>query len=64
MRYTEERIQEATGLSDMRKIQLVEHYMREMYFYPWLLNSVSREAFDKGALVSVEELEKINWDFI
>ena len=64
MRYPEARIAEITGITDKRKIELIEHYMREMYFYPWLLNSVSREAFDKGALVSVEELEKINWDFV
>lgn len=63
MRYPEERIAEVTGIFDMKKIQLIEHYMREMYFYPYLLNSVSSEAFDEGALVSVKELEKINWNF-
>lgn len=64
MRYPESRIAEVTGITDMRKIALIEHYMREMHFYPWLLNSVSGEAFDNGALVSVKELEKINWDFV
>ena len=64
MRYPEARISEVTGITDSKRLAMVEHYMREMYFYPWLLNSVSREAFDKGALVSVEELEKINWNFI
>ena len=64
MRYPERRISELTGITDLKRLAMVEHYMREMYFYPWLLNSVSREEFDKGALVSVEELEKMNWDFV
>ena len=64
MRYPERRISELTGITDLKRLAMVEHYMREMYFYPWLLNSVSREEFDTGALVSVEELEKMNWDFV
>ena len=64
MRYPEARIQEVTGLVDMRKIALVEHYMREVHFYPWLLNSIDAEAFNSGALVSVKELEKLDWNFV
>ena len=64
MRYPEARIQEVTGLTDMCKIALVEHYMREVHFYPWLLNSVDAEAFDNGALVSVEALQRLDWNFV
>lgn len=64
MRYPEERICEVTGIKDMEKIALIEHYMREMYFYPYMLNSVSAEAFNEGARVSVKELEALGWNFV
>jgi hypothetical protein len=64
MRWPEQRIQEITGITDEKKLSLIEHYMREMYFYPYKLNSVSWEAFEQGVKVSAKELEAIQWDFI
>lgn len=63
MRYPEARISEVTGITDLKRLAMVEHYMREMYFYPFLLNSVSSDAFDEGARVSVKELEALDWNF-
>ena len=64
MRYPEQRIYEVTGLTDMSKISMVENYMRDMYFYPRMLNSVTAKEFNEGARVSVKELEVLNWKFI
>ena len=64
MRYPEARISEVTGITDKRKIELIEHYMSAFYFYPYCLNSVTAAQFDEGALVSVKELEKLGWNFV
>ena len=64
MRYPEQRIHEITGVSDPKKLAMVEHYMREMYFYPRMLNSVTAKEFNEGARVSVKELDALSWNFV
>jgi hypothetical protein len=43
---------------------MVEHYMREMYFYPRMLNAVGYDEFTQGARVSVKELDALSWNFV
>ena len=64
MRYPEQRIHEITGINDPKKLAMVEHYMREMYFYPRMLNSVTAKEFNEGARVSVKELDALSWNFV
>jgi hypothetical protein len=64
MRYPEQRIHEITGINDPKKLAMVEHYMRDMYFYPRMLNAVGYDEFTQGACVSVKELDALSWNFV
>jgi hypothetical protein len=64
MRYPEARISEVTGITDIKRLALIENYMREVYFYPYKLNSVGFDEFNDAALTCAKELEALSWDFV
>jgi hypothetical protein len=55
-------IAEATGLIDPKRIDMVEQYMRHVYFHS-TLNWQEMETLYKAARESEQDLELLGWNF-
>lgn len=55
-------IADATGIDSIKKIDMIEEYMRHVYFHS-TLSWQTKEELIAAARESAEELESINWDF-
>jgi len=55
-------IAKATGLKDPLRIDMVENYMRQIYFHS-TLNWQGKEELETAARESAEDLELSGWDF-
>lgn len=55
-------IAKATGLSDPVRIDMVENYMRHIYFHS-TLNWQELEVLEKAAKESAEDLAQLGWNF-
>jgi hypothetical protein len=55
-------IAKATGIDDVNKINMIEQYMRHVYFNS-TLSWQTQEQLNKAARSSAAELESIEWQF-
>jgi hypothetical protein len=55
-------IAKATGIDDVNKIDMIEQYMRHVYFHS-TLSWQTQDELNKAARESAAELESINWQF-
>jgi hypothetical protein len=55
-------ISKATGLTDPHRIDMVENYMRHIYFHS-TLNWQELEVLEKAARESANDLALSGWDF-
>ncbi len=55
-------IARATGLKDPERIDMVENYMRHIYFHS-TLNWQTKEELEVAAIESAEDLTLSGWDF-
>jgi hypothetical protein len=55
-------IAKATGIDDVKKVDMIEQYMRQIYFHS-TLSWQTQEELNTAAIESAAELQAINWDF-
>jgi hypothetical protein len=55
-------IAKATGIDDVNKVDMIEQYMRHVYFHS-TLSWQTQDELNKAARESAAELESINWQF-
>ena len=62
MTFYAELISKATGQKDPDRLNMIEHYMREIYFHS-TLNWQTAEQLETAARESAADLTALNWDF-
>jgi hypothetical protein len=55
-------ISKATGITDIEKVNMVEQYMRTIYFHS-TLSWQTQAQLNRAARESAKELEATGWDF-
>lgn len=55
-------ISKATGIRDSEKLNMIESYMRHIYFHS-TLNWQELEVLQKAAKESAKELAQLGWNF-
>jgi hypothetical protein len=55
-------IAKATGIDNVEKINMIEQYMRHIYFHS-TLSWQTQEELNTAAIESAAELQSINWEF-
>lgn len=62
MNLYQQMIAKATGIDNVKKVDMIEQYMRQIYFHS-TLSWQTKEELNTAALESAAELQAIDWDF-